>query len=91
VLSKEGKVDELKSVMSHLANVIYVSAILLSPVLVDKSKEILDQLNVNAKYRNYNSISKVGIIENIKVNKGAQLFPRLDVKKEVEYIKSLMK
>lgn len=91
VLSKEGKTDELKSVMSHLANVLYVSSILLSPVLVHKSSAILDQLGIPSELRNYESIKKVGIVSNFKVNKGAQLFPRLDAKIEIEHIKGLMK
>ncbi len=90
VLSKEGKQEELASVMSHLANCLYVSAILLSPVLVHQSKGILDQLGVPEELRNYKSISKLGVIGNIKVNKGDQLFPRLEVNKEIEYVKSLM-
>ncbi|MCQ2793938.1 MAG: methionine--tRNA ligase [Bacilli bacterium] len=91
VLAKENELDELAAVMSHLANVLYVAAILLSPVLVHKANEILDQLNVPTSLRNYQSIQKVGVIEKFKVNKGAQLFPRLDVKAEIEYIKGLMK
>lgn len=91
VLAKEGKTEELKSVMSHLANVLYMSSLLLSPVLVNKSVAILDQLGVPQELRNYESIKKIGIIANYKVNKGAQLFPRLDTKVEIEYIKGLMK
>ncbi len=91
VLAKENKTDELKSVMSHLANVLFVSSILLSPVLVHQSKNILDQLGIPEELRNYESINKIGIIQNFKVNKGNQLFPRLDAKIEIEYIKNLMK
>jgi len=90
VLAKNNKTEELKAVMSHLANALYESAILLSPVLTSKSKEILDQLNVPENLRTYESIKKFGIIENIKVNKGNQLFPRLDSKIEIDYIKNLM-
>ena len=91
VLAKEGKTEELKSVMSHLANVLYVSSILLSPVLVHQSKNILDQLGIPESLRNYQSINKIGVIEKFKVKKGNQLFPRLDSKKEIDYIKGLMK
>ena len=76
--------------MSHLANILYVSAILLKPVLTTKSEEILDQLGVPTELRTYENVSKIGITNNLKVNKGNQLFPRLDVEKEVEYVKSLM-
>ena len=86
----ESKKKELDSVMSHLANILYVAAILLKPVLTTKSEEILDQLGVPSELRTYENVSKIGITNNLKVNKGNQLFPRLDVEKEVEYVKSLM-
>lgn len=91
ILAKENKIEELKSVISHLVNVLYITAMLLAPVLVHKSDAILNQLNIPNDLRNYKSIYKIGIIANIKVNKGEPIFPRLDVKKEIEYIKSLMK
>lgn len=84
------KAKELASVMLHLANVIYVAGILLSPVLVEKSEKIFDQLGVPSAIRNYDSLSKFGILEKVKVNKGEQLFPRLDAKVETDYISGLM-
>jgi len=84
------KAKELASVISHLANVIYAAGILLSPILVEKSEKIFDQLGVPAAIRNYDSIAKFGILGKVKVNKGEQLFPRLDVKVETDYIAGLM-
>ncbi|MCQ2742503.1 MAG: methionine--tRNA ligase [Bacilli bacterium] len=86
----ETKRDELAAVMSNLANVIYTAGVLLSPIFVEKSEKIFDQLGVPAELRNYESIQKFGAIGNVKVNKGEQLFPRLDVAAEVEYITGLM-
>lgn len=85
------KKKELESVMSHLINVIYISGILLQPILVKSSPKIFDQLGVELKLREYMNVYHFGIIENCKVNKGEQLFPRLDVPIEVEFIQSLMK
>ena len=86
----ETKAKELRSCMSHLANVIYVVGLLMSPVLVTKSEKIFDQLGIPLELRNYDSIKKFGIIAGTKVNKGEQLFPRLNTNEEVEYIKALM-
>ncbi len=86
----ESKKRELASCMNHLANVIYIAGMLLSPILVVKSEKIFDQLGIPAELRNYESMKKFGIVSGVKVNKGEQLFPRLDEAKEVEYIKSLM-
>lgn len=84
------KSKELASCMSHLANVIYIAGTLLSPVLVTKTDKIYDQLGVPASLRNYDSIKNFGVIANVKVEKGEQLFPRLNEAEEIEYIKGLM-
>ena len=84
------KSKELASCMSHLANVIYIAGTLLSPVLVIKAEKIYDQLGVPASLRNYDSIKNFGVISNVKVEKGEQLFPRLNEAEEIEYIKGLM-
>ncbi len=91
VLAKDpAKKNILASCMSHLANVIYLAGVLLSPVLVTKSEKIYDQLGVPAALRNYETATKFGSISGLKVNKGDQLFPRLDEAAEVEFIKELM-
>ena len=90
VLAKEGRTDELASVMLHLANSIYIAGMLMKPVLVTASDKLFDQLGLNEELRNYNNINTYGIVGGFKVNKGDQLFPRLDAAVEVEYIKNLM-
>lgn len=90
VLAKEGKVEELASVMNHLANVLYASSILLSPVLVETKQKALDSLSVPEELRSYEAIKEFGKLGNVKVNKLGPLFPRLDNAIEVEFIKNLM-
>ncbi len=91
VLAKDpSKVKPLASVMSHLANVLYISAILLSPVLVNSVSELYKQLNIPEQLQNYESIKTFGVIGDVDVNKGNPLFPRLDPKVEIEWIASLM-
>ena len=84
------KAEELASCMSHLANAIFVAGMLLSPILVTKSEKIFDQLGVDASMRNYETATKFGVLGGQKVVKGDQLFPRLDVEAEVQFIKDLM-
>ena len=91
VLAKEGRIDELKEVMSYLAYAIYVSSILLKPVLVNKADEALASLGLSKDSVDYNTISNPSILNGLKVNKSGVLFPRLDSVKEIEYIQSLMK
>ena len=90
VLAKEGKTEELQSVMLHLANSLYIAGMLMKPVLVTASDKLFDQLGLPEELRVYDNINKYGIVGGYKVNKGDQLFPRLDATIEVEFIKNLM-
>ena len=81
---------QLESVMVHLANAIYISGMLLKPVLTRASDKLFDQLGVTEEFRDYKNVHNFGCIQNAKVNKGEQLFPRLDVATEVEFIQNLM-
>lgn len=91
VLAKdETKVNELKSVMNHLANALRQSAIMLKPVLLKAPEELFKQLGIPSDLQTFESLVKVDALGGQQVNKGNALFPRLDANVEVEYIKSLM-
>ena len=90
-LNTQGKKEELDSVMNHLANNLFIGAILLQPVLVNAPKELFKQLGVPQDKQDINLLNKYGVLGGEKVNKGEPLFPRLKVNEEVEYIKNLMK
>lgn len=89
VLAKQEDKTPLQSVMTHLAYSLYVCAVLLSIVLTRKSKEILLQLGLDGSI-NYETILNQHILDNVKINKGLPLFPRLDETIEVEKIKQMM-
>ena len=86
----ESKKEELASVMSHLANVLYVSSILLQPVLIHSAPKALEALGVSEELKDYKNVKEFGKLGNTLVTKIDPLFPRLDVAKEAEYIKGLM-
>ncbi|MBP5694199.1 MAG: class I tRNA ligase family protein, partial [Bacilli bacterium] len=91
VLAKdESKKENLESVMSHLARTIFVGSKLLEPILVKKTKEIFTQLGLNETETDFDKLKEINLLNNHQVNKTGVLFPRLDVNKEVEYIKDLM-
>ncbi len=83
------KQKDLASVMNHLANAIYISGMLLKPVLVTASDKLFAQLGVEGVLLNYENVHNFGCVQNVKVNKGDQLFPRLDVATEVEFIQNM--
>ena len=86
----ESKQEELASVMNHLANSIYIAGMLLKPVLTRASDKLFEQLGVSGDLLKYENVYNFGCIENLTVNKGEQLFPRLDAAIEVAFIQDLM-
>ena len=82
------KKDELASTMAHLVEVLHVSSVLLSPILLEKSAQIDEQLGIGKDYRNFSSLKKK--LPSTLVHKGNPLFMRLENEKEVEWLKSLM-
>jgi methionyl-tRNA synthetase len=93
ILAKdEEKKDALASVMAHLAESLRHVAVMLQPFLTRTPEKIFAQLGINdPKLKEWESLEKFGLIpEGTKVVKGEPIFPRLDIKQEVEYIKQQM-
>ncbi|WP_167629103.1 methionine--tRNA ligase [Listeria valentina] len=92
VLAKEEKQAELASVMTHLAESLRITAVLLKPFLTKAPQEILSQLNLSFE-QNFDSLVGFGKIPagTKVVVKGTPIFPRLDAKEEVAYIQEQMK
>ncbi len=90
-LAKEEKTEELKSVMYHLSENLRKIAILLKPILIHSSSNMLHQLGLdNDQY--WDSLYEMKDLSGIKViEKGEPLFLRLNVEEEIEYIKNGMK
>lgn len=84
------KAANLASVMAHLARVLYVVGTLLSPILVNKSVGIFDQLGLPAEKRVYENVHNKTVMNGCKVNKGDPLFPRLNVDEEIKAIVEMM-
>ncbi len=84
--------DRLGNVMAHLAESLRIIAVLLQPFLTEAPKEIFRQLGVtDTSLQTWDSLAQFGQIEaGTKVEKGAPIFPRLDMEEEVAKIKGLM-
>lgn len=85
----ESKKQELDSVLTHLALLIKAATIMLQPTLVESAPKVFASLGVEDT--SYENILDFKTVEGKTVTKGESLFPRLDVKKECEYIASQMK
>jgi methionyl-tRNA synthetase len=93
ILAKdEEKKGELGSVMSHLAESLRRTAILLTPFLTQTPGKIFSQLNIeDESLKSWESLEEFGKIPAMtKVSKGEPIFPRLEMKDEIEYIKLQM-
>ena len=88
----EARNAELASVMVHLAESLRRIAILLQPFLTRTPGGIFQQLGIEDEaLQAWDSLENFGMIPSgTKVEKGAPLFPRLEITDEVEFIKSKM-
>jgi methionyl-tRNA synthetase len=89
----EGSRERLASVMAHLAESLRRTAILLKPFLTQTPGRIFEQLNVvEDQYQSWESLETFGgIPAGVKAVKGEPIFPRLELKDEVDYIIGQMK
>ena len=92
VLAKEEKTEELATVMVHLAESLRRIAVLIKPFLTQTPDKIFEQLNIkDDSLKTWDSLETFGLIPSgTKVEKGNPIFPRLDIKEEVEFIKAEM-
>ena len=92
ILAKDdSKKAVLSDVMTHLAKSLRIIAALIQPIMPNAPKQIVEQLGIegtdlsltNLQFNDFPAEAQV-------VAKGTPIFPRLDVKAEVEFIKSKM-
>ncbi len=78
-LFKENKIDELSSVMRNLLESIASLSVLLSPILIQSSKKIVDALNLKVDLADIESLYRLDLL---KDNEGIKdigiLFPRIE-------------
>ena len=89
---EEEKRNRLGNVMAHLVESIRISAVMLQPFLTEAPKEIFKQLGItDQSLQEWDSIYHLGNIEEgTKIEKGKPIFPRLEMKEEIEKIKKMM-
>ncbi len=92
VLAKdEANKGQLASVMIHLAEGLRIVSVLLIPFLTDTAKRIQDILGVNDDALvTWESIAEFGPkVLGLHVTQTAPLFPRIDIKKELEALEEI--
>ena len=87
--SEESK-DRLLTVMKNLCECIRIAAILITPMMPDTSKAILDQLNVAEDKRDYSAMCYCADENAVwTTTVTAPLFPRIDMEKELAELEAL--
>ena len=79
-LNKESKIKELQSLLTHLCKVIEVSIFLLSPILIDGSKIMANQMNINLDQLTMDKLTDMNSLNNVKVNDSFPVYARIQTK-----------
>lgn len=91
VLNKEGKVDELKCVMSNLAEGLRLIALLIRPIMTQSPVHIFEQLGLSLDDANAASLCWGAYgWQNYVTKNPKPIFPRLNNEEEIKYIKQEM-
>jgi len=86
--SEESK-PRLLTVLKNLCECIRISAILISPVMPASAEAILNQLNVPAECRTWESLAYTTVDHAWTTTVAAPLFPRIDMDKELAALEEL--
>lgn len=92
ILAKDpAKADRLGTVLYNLAEMLRYTAVLLKPFLTHTPEKMLKQLGIDdEKLATWESIQSFGgICPGTHVCKGDAIFPRIDVKKELEELEAI--
>lgn len=92
VLGKdESKKARLASVLYNLLEAIRISTTLLSCFMPSTMPKVWEQIGADKSLITYENAGKTGVLPiNVTVKKGAPLFPRIDVNKEIDELNVLI-
>ena len=90
VLGKdETKKERLAEVLYNLLEAIRIATITLSIVMPSKTNEVFERIGVvSDELKKWDTIHTFGALKNVTVSTGEAIFPRLDIEKELERIRS---
>ena len=90
ILAKEeASKPRLDTVMHHLAESIRIISVLIHPFLHNTSEKIREQLGVFDEEVKWEDTCRFDLMQGKKVVKGAPIFPRLDIEKEIAQLEAM--
>ena len=91
ILAKdESNKARLARVMYNLLETVRICAILLTPFIPDSSEIIRKKIGADLSIFNWDSAGSFGLLpKNVTVSKGENIFPRLDLNKELDELEKL--
>ena len=92
VLAKdEANKPRLARVMYNLLETIRICGILLTPYMPDSAEKIREQIGADVSVYNWETAGVYGSLpQTVTVHKGAALFPRIDMNKELAFLEERM-
>lgn len=83
----ESKKAKLNTVLYTLSESLRIATVLLQSVMFEVPNKIFEKFGISDNLRTFDSIQKFSKVNfGNQVTKGENLFPRLDVEKEIEYL-----
>ena len=91
VLAKdEESKKELNNILYNLVESLRHIGIMLSPILINSSKQLFDQLNIPENLQTWDSLEWGKLVNVVVTDNPTPIFPRLDKEVEEEYILNLL-
>ncbi len=88
----ESQKNRLAQVLYNLLECVRLAAVLLTPFMPDTCGKIFGQIGAGAELRTWESAKTWGLLPmDAAVNKGENLFPRIDMEKELKELEELEK
>ncbi len=88
----EAKRSRLATVMYNLLESIRISVTLLQPMIPDSCEKIFDQIGAGESAHTWDSAAEYGVLPAcVTVHRGENLFPRIDLEKELSELEKLTK
>lgn len=85
----ERRREEIGTVLRNLAETLRIVSILIIPYMNTTSERMREQLGIGDYDAKWEDAFEFYMIDGARVNKGAPLFPRLDIEKELEELENI--